>query len=156
VIEVDLTNGARITHATARAAKGSDGNLRTIAFVGPHQLAVGGEDHAGETVRSIGLRVVDISTWAVRPLAGGAHGALPLPGGGLAAWPTNRGLALLDENGRRRRTVLRGRRLVQVQAAGRYVYAVAHEPKHRTYVIDLRSGRVVHTLLTAQPGRMLN
>jgi hypothetical protein len=156
VLAVDLTNGARITHATARAAKGSEGNLRTITFVGPHQLAVSGEDRASETVRSIGLRVVDTRTWAVRRVAGGARGALPLPGGGLAAWPTNRGLALLDENGQRRRTVLRGRRLVQVQAAGRYVYAVAHEPKHRTYVVDFRSGRVVRTLPTAQPGRLLN
>jgi hypothetical protein len=158
VLEVDLATGARIAHplrATARAAKGSDGNLRTITFVGPHQLTVGGEDHAGETVRSIGLRIVDMRTWAARRLAG-ARGELALPGGGLAAWPANRGLALLDETGRRRWTVLRGHQLVQVQAAGHYAYAVTHEPKHRTYVVDLRIGRVVHTLPTAQPGRLLN
>jgi hypothetical protein len=157
VVEVDVSDGARIAHPLgAKAAKGSDGNLRSIAFVGPHQVAVSGEDHAGESVRWIGLRVVDTRSWAVRRIEGGARGALPLPGGGLAAWPANRGLALLDANGHRRRTVLRGRRLVQLQAAGRYAYAVAYEPRHRTYVVDLRSGRVVRTLPTAQPGRLLN
>jgi hypothetical protein len=101
VVEVGLTRGEQIAHAlgaTAHVAKGSNGNLRSITFVGPHQLAVSGQDYAGEAVRQIGLRVVDTRTWAVRRVAGGARGALPLPGGGLAAWSTNRGLALLDEN----------------------------------------------------------
>ena len=159
VLELDLTSGERIAHplgASARAAKGSRGNQRSINLVGPHQLTVSGEDHAGLIVRSIGVRVVDTRTWSARRVEGGARGSLPLHGGGLAAWPSDTGLAFFDENGQRRKTVLRGRALVQVQAAGRYAYAVAHEPRHRTYVVEIGSGRVVRTLPTAQPGRLLS
>ena len=86
---------------------------------------------------------------------GAGRGSVALPGGGLAAWPSDRGLALHDADGTRRATVLRGRSIVQVQTAGRYAYAVTVRPAHRTYVVELRSGRVVKTLPTAQPGRFL-
>jgi hypothetical protein len=52
-------------------------------------------------------------------------------------------------------TALRNRRILQLQVAGRDACAVAYNPKHRTYVVDLRSGRVVKTLPTAQPERLI-
>jgi len=114
---------------------------------------------------SAGLRVVDTRTWGVKVIARGGRsssvrprgerGSLPLPGGGFAGWPSNRGLALFDADGERRVTALRKRRILQVQVAGRYAYAVAYEPRHRTYVVELSSGRVVKTLPTAQPGRLI-
>ena len=86
------------------------------------------------------------------------HGFSPLPGGGVAYWHAEnppRGLVLLDSHGRRRATVLGRRPLVQVQYAAPYAYAVATRPRHQTWVIDLRTGRVIHSLPTAQPGIVL-
>ena len=153
VVEVDLAGGEQRAHAIfgARAAKRA-ASQRSIQFVGPHTLAVSGTE-AG--LGPVGLRVVDTRTWSVKLIAGAGRGSVALPGGGLAAWPSDRGLALHDADGTRRATVLRGRSIVQVQTAGRYAYAVTVRPAHRTYVVELRSGRVVKTLPTAQPGRLL-
>jgi hypothetical protein len=78
-----------------------------------------------------------------------------VPGGGLAVWsagvPGHTGIALLDRNGRRTATLMRGRRLVRLQFAGGRAYATATRPRHRTWVVDLRSRRVVARLATAQP-----
>ena len=152
VVEVDLAGGEQRAHPVfgARAAKRA-ASQRSIQFVGPHALAVSGL----EVDRPVGLRVVDTRTWAVKRISGAGRGSVALPGGGLAAWPSRRGLALHDADGTRRATVLRGRSIVQVQTAGRYAYAVTMRPAHRTYVVDVRSGRVVKTLPTAQPGRLL-
>ncbi len=157
VLEVDLTTGARIAHvrrrARRRAATGTCGRSSSSDRISSRSAA-----------RTTRARPSGRSACASSTRAPGPSGASPAaraarsrcPAAASRPGPRNRGLALLDENGQRRRTVLRGRRLVQVQAAGRYAYAVAHEPRHRTYVVDLRSGRVVKTLPTAQPGRLLN
>jgi hypothetical protein len=165
VVEVDLASGRPRTHALsdAQAAKGVEGAERELGFVGPHTLAVAGADITAtpkgpEVRRATGLRLVDTRSWEVRRAAADASTFTPLPEGGLALWPVDhrpRGLVLLDSDGRRRATVLRRQRLVQVQYAGRYAYAVATRPRHRTWVIDLRTGRVIRGLATAQPGVVL-
>ena len=165
--EVDLADGEQRAHAIfgARAAK-RVASQRSIEFVGPQQLAVSGAEIGHTEAVSAGLRVVDTRTWGVKVIArggrassvrpGGERGSLPLPGGGFAGWPSNRGLALVRRGRATRRvTALRKRRIAQLQVAGRYAYAVAYEPKHRTYVVELSSGRVVKTLPTAQPPRLL-
>ena len=63
---------------------------------------------------------------------------------------------MLDRAGHRRATLLRRHRLVQVQYAAHYAYAVATRPRHRTWVIDLRTDRVLRRLATAQPGILLD
>lgn len=166
VVEVDLASGRLRGHALggARAAKGTEGSQREIAFVGPHTLAVAGVDIAtapdgAEVQRAAGLSLVDARTWRVRLVTADARSFTPLPGGGLALWQADdppRGLVLLDGDGRRRATVLRRHPLVQVQYAAHYAYAVATRPRHRTWVIDLRTGRVVRSLATAQPGILLD
>ena len=166
VVEVDLADGAQRAHAIfgARAAK-RVASQRSIESVGPHQLAVSGMEVGHTEAVSAGLRVVDTRTWGVKVLARGGgesdvrpgegRGARPLPGGGFAGWPSNRGLSLFTAEGDRRVTALRKRRIAQLQVADRYAYAVAYEPKHRTYVVELSSGRVVKTLPTAMPPRLL-
>jgi hypothetical protein len=165
VVEVDLVRGRLRGHALggARAAKGTEGSQREIAFVGPHTLAVTGVDittapDRAEIQRPTGLRLVDARSWRDRLLTADARTFTPLPGGGLALWPGDRprGLVLLDSDGHRRATLLRRHRLVQVQYAAHYAYAVATRPRHRTWVIDLRTGRVVRRLATAQPGILLD
>jgi hypothetical protein len=165
VVEVDLASGRMRGHALggARAAEGVEGSRREIAFVGPHTLAVAGADTATapdgrEIQRPAGLRLVDVRTWRDRLVIPAARSVTPLAGGGLALWPGDgqRGLVLLDSDGHRRATLLRRHPLVQVQYAAHYAYAVSTRPRHRTWVIDLRTGRVVCRLATAQPGILLN
>jgi hypothetical protein len=165
VVRVDLASGRSTSHSfsDARAAKGVEGTEREIGFVGPHTLAIAGVDittapNGGEVQHPVGLRLVDTRTWDVRLAAPGASAFTPLPGSGLALWPVDqpaRGLILLNSDGRRRATVLRRQRLVQVQYAAHYAYAVATRPRHRTWVIDLRTGRIIRSLATAQPGVLL-
>ena len=145
------------------AAKGVEGSRREIAFVGPHTLAVAGVDteaapDGAEIERPAGLRLIDARTWRDRLVTANASSFTPLPGGGLALWPGDRrrGLVLLDRDGHRRATLLRRHRLVQVQYAAHYAYAVATRPRHRTWVIDLRTHRVLRRLATAQPGILLD
>jgi hypothetical protein len=166
VVEVDLAS-ARLrsyTLSDAQAAKGvEDTERKEIGFVGPHMLAVAGVDitttpNGAERERATGLRLVDTRTWKVRLAEPDASVFTPLPEGGLALWPIShpaRGLVLLNSDGRRRTTVLRRQALVQVQYAGHYAYAVATRPRHRTWVIDLRTRHVIHSLPTAQPGVVL-
>jgi hypothetical protein len=165
VIEVDLASGRLRSHALsgARAAKGVEGSQRQIDFVGPHTLAVAGVDIAtapdgAEIQRPAGLRLIDARMWRAHLVTAAAHSFTALPGGGLALWPGDRprGLVILDSDGHRRATLLRRHRLVQVQYAEHYAYAVATRPRHRTWVIDLRTGRVVRRLATAQPGILLD
>jgi hypothetical protein len=165
VIEVDLASGRLRGHGLggARAAKGVEGSQRQIDFVGPRTLAVAGVDIAtapdgAEIQRPVGLRLVDARTWSVRLVTAAARSFTALPGGGLALWLGDRprGLLLFDSDGRRHATLLRRHPLVQVQYAAHYAYAVATRPRHRTWVIDLRTGRVVHSLATAQPGILLD
>jgi len=166
VVDVDLVTGEQRTHAVAGARAAKRGvSQRFVAVVGPHQLAVSGRDVGEREAVSAGLRVVDTRTWGVKVIArggapvdvspGGENGALPLPGGGFAGWPSPRGLALFTADGEPRVTALRKRSVRQVQIAGRYAYAVSTRPTHRTYVVELSSGRVVKTLPTAQPPRLL-
>jgi hypothetical protein len=167
IVEVDLASGVAVDHplATAEAAKGSQGSERQIAPIGPGRLALTGaeyDDTATVTAarqRPAGLRIVDTRTWRARLEDPAASRFDVVPGGGLALWnagaPGRTGVTLLDRAGRRTATLLRGRRLVRLQLAGGRAYATATRPRHRTWVVDLRSRRVVARLATAQPDILL-
>jgi hypothetical protein len=158
-VEIDLATGARRDHPldAAQAAKQLDGRQRELAFVGPHQLAVSGFDSTPgtEAQRPIGLWLIDTRTWGVRLIAAATGGFTPLQGGGFAFNPP-RGLVVDDAAGRTRATLLPQRSLVNVRFSRHYAYLIATRPSHRTWVVDLRSGRIVGRLPTAQPPIVLN
>ena len=165
IVEVDLASGVAVDHplGTAVAAKGSRGSERQLALIGPGRLALTGSDYDDTATaarqRPAGLRIVDTRAWHDRLEDPTASRFDVVPGGGLALWnagaPGRTGVTLLDRAGRRTATLLRGRSLVRLQLAGGRVYATATRPRHRTWVVDLRSRRVVARLATAQPDILL-
>jgi hypothetical protein len=161
VLEVPLASGRATRHPLDPAAWGApgEGSQREIAAIGPRLLAVSGVDIAADGgIRPIGLRLLDPQTWRTHVVDRDSSGFTALPGGGLGTLANAsppRGLLLTDRSGQRAHTVLRRHVLVQVQYAGRYAYAVSTHPHHRTWVIDVRSGHILRTLPTAQPGIVL-
>ena len=78
---------------------------------------------------------------------------MPLAGGGFSYLRReNPPFGLVLDNAHR--MTLR-RHVVQVQYASHYADAVTYRPRHKTFVIALRTGRVVRRLPTAQPGIVL-
>jgi hypothetical protein len=72
-------------------------------------------------------------------------------GGLLAAAP---GLRVYDVFGQPRARLEFGR-AVRMAVGRRYAYVSVERPRHRTYVIDLRSSAIVERLPTAQPPILL-
>ena len=102
VVEVDLAD-RRAARARARQPRARGQAARTapsgsIAVRRPaHARGLGETSASGWPGRPAGRRHADLGRDG--RIAGGARGSVALPGGGLAAWPSDRGLALL----RRRR-----------------------------------------------------
>jgi hypothetical protein len=60
------------------------------------------------------------------------------------------GLVGYDFEGRRLFHLFGHRIMPRLQTAGRYAYATFYQPRHCTYVIDLRGGGIVRRLPTAR------
>jgi hypothetical protein len=172
VTAVDLATGAATEHAIAprpargafvaapraRAAKDDVGQYRQAALLGGGLLALAGYDALGDRERRAnGLRLIDIATWTTRLSDPRVSYFRPAPEGilvGEGARGARTGVAAYGPDGTRRFDVLNGLD-VGLGAVGGYVYAHTYRPRHRTYVLDARTGRTLRTLKTAIAPRFL-
>jgi hypothetical protein len=101
---------------------------------------------------------VDTTTWTTRVLDPAAATFQPARDGaillGEGARGERSGLAAFGPDGAKRFDVLRHSD-VGISAWGRCVYARTIRPRHRTYILDARTGRTVRTLRTAIVPRFL-
>jgi hypothetical protein len=151
--EVDLARRTvSVRPVLATAAKDEDESVRSATWLPNGLLAVSGYEAHGRSYTPVGLRLLDPSTGALRVLDASAEQIAAGPGGLLAATP---GLKVYDVFGRPRRRLDLGPRIVRMAVGLRYAYVSVMQPRHRTYVIDLRSSAVVERLPTAQPPILL-
>jgi hypothetical protein len=162
IVEVHVRSGRTVRHRLARsrlAKDAAEGGMRQLSFVGPHLLALAGTVYrAGGRAKSEGLRLLDVRTWRVRRVVGGTVSFQAIPGGGFVlshGGSPPRGLTLFDAAGHRRASLLAHRAITRLQLARGYAYATTTEPRHRTWIVDLRTARIVRTLPTAQPETLL-
>jgi hypothetical protein len=158
----------------AAEAKGADvGPTRSAELLEGGLIAVTGQDELPpvegvrgpeDVVRPFGLRLIDTRAWTIRTIDSRSSYALAVADALVAANDTYdpvtgktraNGLVAYSLEGRERFHLF-GRQIVpRLQAAGRYAYASFYQPRHRTFVIDLNSGRIVHRLPTAEPPQLL-
>jgi hypothetical protein len=149
--EVDVVRWTlRVRPVLAAAAKDEDESVRSATWLPNGLLAVTGYDVRSSALTPFGLRLLDPRTGTLRALDATAFAAAG-PGGLLAAAP---GLRVFDVFGHLRLQLELGR-VVRMAVGERYAYASVVRPRHRTYVIDLRSAAIVERLPTAQPPILL-
>jgi hypothetical protein len=171
---VSLLGRLRDLLEPAAEAKGADlGQTRSARWLGGGLIAVTGQDERPpvegvrgpeQVVRPFGLRLIDTSGWTIRTIDSRSSQALAAADALVAAndaydpvtgRSTANGLVAYSLEGRTRFHLFGHQIVPRLQAAGRYAYASFYQPRHRTYVIDLRSGRIAHRLPTAEPPQLL-
>jgi hypothetical protein len=137
-------------------AKGPSGPARFARVVGPDTLAVTGDDDEGNRITSAGLAFIDTRTWSRRVIEPE-----------VSVFETAGGRVITTDWGRGDRPAIRAYEIdgrlawsldvapVRMEAAGRYAYFSVFRPRHRTYVVDATTGKVVKTLKTASPPSLL-
>jgi hypothetical protein len=155
-------------------AKGADlGATRSARWLGGGLIAVTGQDErppvAGvrgpeEVVRPFGLRLIDTGAWAIRTIDSRSSYSVATADALVVANDTYvpltgethaTGLVAYSPDGRRLFHLFGQQIVPRLQVAGHYAYASFYQPRHRTCVIDLRSGLIVHRLRTAEPPQLL-
>jgi hypothetical protein len=171
---VSLLGRLRDALEPAAEAKGASlGATRSARWLGGGLIALTGLDERPpvegvrgpeEVVRPFGLRLIDTSAWTIRTLDSRSSSALAVADALVVANEiyvpvTDKthatGLVAYSPDGRRLFHLFGQQIVPRLQAAGHYAYASFYQPRHRTYVIDLRSGRIVHRLRTAEPPQLL-
>ena len=124
------------------------------------QIAVSGYDaylthDDGQRTVQFGLQIIDTATWRMRKLASDPSWFLAAPPGFLmwAGAPVRRGIVSYALASGRRVHRFAGRSVSMVWG-GRYLYA-SLRGRHRTYVLDPATGRIVHVLATGRPPFLL-
>ena len=138
VVEVELGSG-RVE--VRRLSRGGGRIVNAIALP-RHQLVLTHRDEGAPT----GVEVVDVERGRRRMIAPGAgaarvsHGAVLAYNGPLSGETTPIGVRAYEADGRRSFQVLRGDRILRLELARRFAYAIA---RRTVSVIDLRRGEVV-------------
>jgi hypothetical protein len=167
VAEVDLASGAVSYHPLgASASKGNShvwwrdavwaGDGR-IALTGDHWLPVRGHGPSNGPV-PLGIRMIDTSDWSIatldpRPDTMHVAGDTVLAAG--TRWfdagrrSKSTGLLAFDASGRRAFTRFRGEQVVLLGSRGNRGYVWVRKAR-TAHVIDLRSGRTLHTIRTGR------
>lgn len=156
VAVVDLDT-MRVRYRRVRGPAGTGGaggrvllGDRRALWLGRGRLALVGRDYVrtrrGRIARvPSGVQVVDTRRWTARTIAGRASAARIAAGRLLAYQPSQTmvgaGLGIHTRTGRQLHHLL-GTRALDVQAAGRRAYAIG---QRTVRVVDVRSGKVVHT-----------
>jgi hypothetical protein len=156
IVAVDLATGAVEAHDLgAAAAKGGPQRWRSLALAGPGHLVLGGYDtDVRDVIGPVGIRLVDVATWTATVLDPDAAFSDASPDGVvIPRFHVRRGQkrqVLVFSPAGRRLSAFRPRfGLSSSRVAGRYAYVTngAHSGRnHRTYVIDVRTGRVARIL----------
>ena len=163
--EVDLASGAVSYHSLgASAAKGNiDVWWRTATWAGDGRIAVTGDHWLPVRGRGpsdgpvpFGVRIIDTRTWSIatldaRPNSMHVAGETVLAAG--TRWfddgrrSTSTGLLAFDSSGERAFTRFRGLPVALLGSRGELGYAWVRR-RRTAYVLDLRSGRTLHTIRT--------
>jgi hypothetical protein len=156
ILAVDLAAGTVQAHDLgAGAAKGGPQRWRSLALAGPGHLVLGGYDaDFREVLTPVGVRLVDVTTWTAAVLDPEAAYADASPDGVvIPRFHVRRGQkrqVLVFSPAGRRLAAFRPRfGLSSSQATGRYAYVTNGARagrNHRTYVVDVRTGRVARIL----------
>ena len=167
VAELDLASGAVSYHSLGASA--SKGNVdvwwREATWVGGGRIAVTG-DHWPPVGRRrpprppvpFGIRIVDTRSWSITTLDPRPDSMHVASGTVLAAgtqWfygarrPKSTGLLAFDQSGRRAFTRFRGRQVALLGSRGDVGYAWVRRT-HSAHVLDLDSGRTLHTIRTGR------
>ena len=164
VAEVDVDSLAVTKHALGRSlAKSMNGEELDARWLGNGMLAVAGASYSAsvdaqggetESATPLGLRLIDVTTWADRTVDRGASGFTVASGGLLAygsSWSSSAGvqkvagmgLAAYGADGLQRYRLLAGRSVGMVQTDGGRAYAWLEgaTPFH-VAVVDLAGGSV--------------
>jgi hypothetical protein len=162
VAEVDLARGAVATHpVVASAAKEEHGSLRSALWLPSGLLAVSGYDVGlpapsprgpESPLTPFGLHLLDPRDWTLRVVDPAAEFTAVGPGGLLVSAA---GLQVYDVFGRPGPRFPALKAIIRMTVGERYAYVSVQRPRHRTYVIDLRTGATVARLPTAQPAILL-
>jgi DNA-binding beta-propeller fold protein YncE len=151
IVRVDLASGTVTSHGlTAAAAKGGALRMRFLTPVGDGRLllATHAFRHNGrEDEQSV--KLLDTAAWRARTLTTRSAGAGASAHGIAIPLFEPRRLLIHDPAGRRVATLRPRFGLSATHVHGRYVYVRNGARKgrnHRTHVVDLTNGRIVHTL----------
>jgi hypothetical protein len=165
VAEVDLVSGAVSYHSLGASASKGDVDVwwRTAAWAGDGRIAVTG-DHwlpvsgrrASDGPVPFGVRVIDVRSWSIATLDPRPD-SMHVAGGTLLAAGTrwfdggrrtvSTGLLAFGADGQRAFTRFRGRPVALLGNRGELAYAWIRRTR-TAHVIDLDSGRTLHTIRT--------
>ncbi len=160
ILRVDLASGAVTTHPLGAAtAKGGAVQWRGLQDLGGGRLLLSVDDHAanGHRDRS-GSSIVDTATFKRHALVTGPGQAIGTPAGIVVARYEEHVLTVHDARGRRIGRLRPSGGMSAVDIHGRYAYVANRRwpgREHRTYVIDLRTGKLVRTLSSSLPPGLL-
>jgi hypothetical protein len=163
--EVDLASGAVSYHSLGAGASKGDVDIwwRTAAWAGDGRIAVTGAHwlpmdgkRAPDGPLPFGVRIIDVRNWSIATLDPRAF-TMHVAGATLLATGTrwfdggrrsvSTGLLAFDQDGRRVFTRFRGRPVSLLGSRGALGYAWIRRTR-TAHVIDLDSGRTLHTIRT--------